>query len=441
MSRKVDWRAKALSRSSESSSFHSSCESLSLSLDEDQRIKYLEEEAKHNALKGKMKLPRTDGNKEDPTSSTRDKNSVPELPLQTLSEVQMQVNKTHAKLIKCEMLGDQTQIFLLKEKLEELTRLQESLKKSRPETFPSQVSANKQRETKSGVGSHLKSAERPHSRKKMDNYFADDKTLTLEDMHKQEKVSTRMNYDQEFSKNVLVGQEDLDGDTLRLKPTHKKRKHEDQRNNFVEKRTPVGESNFRKAEKYCGLCDVWKRADGKKRYIISCGAGAYLCLPERRPLCDGHCMIVPIQHLSSCVVMDENVYEEIRNFKKCLVKMFHARNQTCVFFENMGSNSRNGHTFVICVPIPAGVGDYAPLHFKKAILESGSEWCQNKKLVKTPSSGIRGYVPKEMPYFHVEFATLEGFAHVVDDPNRFSRHFGEVSSIDFDFISVLSRSK
>ncbi len=39
----------------------------------------------------------------------------------------------------------------------------------------------------------------------------------------------------------------------------------------------------------------------------------------------GHCLIVPAEHVASTRQVDEHVWTEIRNFKKCLLQMFMAQ--------------------------------------------------------------------------------------------------------------------
>ena len=38
----------------------------------------------------------------------------------------------------------------------------------------------------------------------------------------------------------------------------------------------------------------------------------------------GHCLIVPMDHVATCRLADEQVWTEMRNFKKCLVQMYAA---------------------------------------------------------------------------------------------------------------------
>ena len=48
---------------------------------------------------------------------------------------------------------------------------------------------------------------------------------------------------------------------------------------------------------------------------------SHLTLPRRRPLVNGHCYIVPLQHGDARSV-DDDPWEELRNFRKCLNEPF-----------------------------------------------------------------------------------------------------------------------
>lgn len=38
--------------------------------------------------------------------------------------------------------------------------------------------------------------------------------------------------------------------------------------------------------------------------------------------------------------------------------------------------------------------------------------------------GLRGSVPENFPYFHVEFGLYKGFVHVIDDEKQFKSNLG-----------------
>ena len=174
-----------------------------------------------------------------------------------------------------------------------------------------------------------------------------------------------------------------------------------------------------------------------KHLHVAYGNLAYLALPHAGRLVPGHCVIAPIAHGPSSRAADEDAWEEMRNFKKCLVRMFASRGKTCVFLEtcsrrttgSMGAFAAAGgrHATVECVPIPDSVAESAPMYFKKAIDEAESEWSthDSKKCLSTaPPKGLRQTVPEGFPYFHVEFDMRGGFAHVIDDETRWRNDFG-----------------
>ena len=50
---------------------------------------------------------------------------------------------------------------------------------------------------------------------------------------------------------------------------------------------------------------------------------------------------------------------------------------------------------------------------------SGVSQHNTKKLTDTSEKGLRGSIPKNFPYFHVEFGLYRGFVHVIDDKKNF----------------------
>ena len=221
----------------------------------------------------------------------------------------------------------------------------------------------------------------------------------------------------------------------------------------------------------CALCLDNPRKPLKHLHVAY-GNHAYLMLPASGRLVPGHCVIAPIAHCRSSRACDEQAWEEMRNFKKCLTKMFTAQGKEACFLETCVGNGSGGsgagdvvqvggglgsrfetsgrpidrstagarggfgfggaggsssHGFVECVPIPSRVSANAPMYFKKAIDESESEWSTHagKRCLSTaPPKGLRQSIPESFPYFHVEFNMRGGFAHVVDDETRWNRDFG-----------------
>lgn len=133
------------------------------------------------------------------------------------------------------------------------------------------------------------------------------------------------------------------------------------------------------------------------------------------------------QHEAASRSVDDNVWDEIRNFKKCLIMMFAKEGKDAVFLETViGLSQQRRHCMIECIPIPQEIAKEGPLYFKKAIDEAESEWSQHnaKKLIDTSVKGLRNSIPKNFPYFHVEFGIDKGFAHVIDDEQEFNSNLG-----------------
>ncbi|XP_051178445.1 uncharacterized protein [Lolium perenne] len=163
-----------------------------------------------------------------------------------------------------------------------------------------------------------------------------------------------------------------------------------------------------------------------KHLVVAIGNFTYLMLPQFERVVPGHCVILPLQHESATRAIDSNVWEEVRNFKKCLLKMFAQQSKDVIFMETVICLAKQRrHCMIECIPVPNEVSDKAPMYFKKAIDEAEEEWSQHemKKLIPT-SGNLRQVIPDNFAYFHVEFGLDHGFVHVIDDDSRFSAGFG-----------------
>jgi hypothetical protein len=63
---------------------------------------------------------------------------------------------------------------------------------------------------------------------------------------------------------------------------------------------------------------------------------------------------------------------------------------------------------------------------QKALLECESEWSMNKKVIDLKGKDVRKAVPKGMSYFCVDFGMQSGFAHIIEDEQRFPPVFAQV---------------
>ncbi|KAI1817460.1 hypothetical protein GGS20DRAFT_10082 [Poronia punctata] len=179
----------------------------------------------------------------------------------------------------------------------------------------------------------------------------------------------------------------------------------------------------------CQLCHHEDRNLPPVAPVVSLGTRAYLTLPTEPELSEGGAVIVPIQHRTNLLECDDDEWEEIRNFMKCLTRLYHDQGRDVVFYENAAAPQRHMHAAMQAVPIPYELGDTAPAFFKEAMLSADEEWSQHKKIIDTGAKArdglgklaFRRSIAKEMPYFHAWFTLDGGLGHIVEDPNRWPR--------------------
>ncbi|KAF2266801.1 hypothetical protein CC78DRAFT_531246 [Lojkania enalia] len=163
--------------------------------------------------------------------------------------------------------------------------------------------------------------------------------------------------------------------------------------------------------------------------IVSLATRVFLTLPTEPEVSEGGAVIVPIQHRTNLLECDDDEWEEIRNFMKCLTRMYHDQGRDVVFYENAASPHRKLHAAMNAVPIPFELGETAPAFFREAILAADEEWTQHKKLIDTLKNSklgmgkqaFRKSLAKEMPYFHVWFELDGGIGHIVEDERRWPK--------------------
>lgn len=179
----------------------------------------------------------------------------------------------------------------------------------------------------------------------------------------------------------------------------------------------------------CQLCHHEDRNLPPVAPIISLATRVYLTLPTEPELSEGGAVIVPVQHHANLLECDDDEWEEIRNFMKCLTRMYHDQGREIIFYENAAAPQRHMHAAMQAVPIPYELGDTAPAFFKEAMLSADEEWSQHKKIIDTGAKAKNGMgklafrrsIAKEAPYFHAWFTLDGGLGHVVEDANRWPR--------------------
>ncbi|KAI8981042.1 CwfJ C-terminus 1-domain-containing protein-like protein [Pilobolus umbonatus] len=253
-------------------------------------------------------------------------------------------------------------------------------------------------------------------------YGTADDNVSLMDMVRQERGG-RVDMDMEFANRIVADasyQNNLDymDEKADIMATKKGQTEEQKMKRAISdyKRTQDSLSK-------CRLC--YQEGQPPQITLISLATTCYLALPNTLELTPGSCLIVPLQHVSSSLECDDDVWTEIRNFQKCLMKMFHAQGKGVVFMETVVQIRSQRHTAIEVIPIPYGVYEDAPMYFKEAILMSEEEWSQHKKLIDTSDRGFRYSMVKNLPYFHVWFGLDKGYGHVIENSKDFPYWFGK----------------
>lgn len=342
-----------------------------------------------------------------------------------------EMNELGAKLLKAEMLGNVELAEKLKLKMENARKARENvssnvktksdetvlLVKTDSKGFTQPVSVS---DNSLYTGKKKKQVNTYDAGGKRTCYFPDDDKYSLKQMFEKEKKTTSEDQNAEFARLYAKSTNDDDESFLneasKIKP-HLKQEQRD--------RSQAIHEHLRRSSalEKCQYCLDSSRM--KKHLIISLGKTVYISLPNCQSLVDYHCYIVPMAHVTSGTLLDEDIWAEIQNFRKALIKMFDEMDKTAIFMETSIHHKWQPHSVIECIPVSKEDGDMAPMYFKKAIMESEMEWSLNKKLIDLYKKDLLHSVPKGLPYFSVEFGCSGGFAHVIEDERLFPSYFGK----------------
>ncbi|KAM4589174.1 CWF19-like protein 2 [Fundulus diaphanus] len=382
-------------------------------------------------------------------SEEEEEEAEEEIPL--LSEEEM--NRLGSKLIKAEIMGNTAMVEKLKSQLEAAHKAKEihaARRKEHEAAKLKQVTTHSRedqevllfRTDESGRAWPVKGPagpQEPHGgrRKKKPiethidgervRYFQDDDSVGLQEMVRREKMSSAQDQHALYSRMAAKMMGKTDGDNYTLDDmfvsSAAQREGEGREEERMRNRA-IGESRRLAASMdKCPRC--FSSQELPKHLIVAIGSKVYLSLPAGVSMTEGHCLICPLQHHSSATGLDEDVWSEMQLFRRTLVRMFESQELDCVFMETHMNLRRKQHMVLECIPLPRELGDMAPIYFKKAIMECDEEWAMNKKLVDLSSKDIRRAVPRGLPYFAVDFGLQGGFAHVIENEQKFPHYFGK----------------
>lgn len=140
-------------------------------------------------------------------------------------------------------------------------------------------------------------------------------------------------------------------------------------------------------------------------------------------------ILSPKEHYVAANTLDEDVNEEMRNYKKSIIAFYNSiANGSTIFIETaLNVNDDVPHMHIDCIGVPEGYDEEAKLFFTKALKESpDEEWSVHKKIMETydRKGDLTKMIPGNFSYFHVDFNGAGGYAHIIENDKKFPAHFG-----------------
>ncbi|KRX75317.1 CWF19-like protein 2 -like protein [Trichinella sp. T6] len=299
----------------------------------------------------------------------------------TEGKLRDELNKLKAKLFRAEMMGDQNQIKSLKEAIEHF-KSNDSI--SSEETGSKEVVL-----TKMNIRKGTTFLVDPVDNEKKD--------LNVRDMLKKEKMMTDSeDFDVYHFPTKSMSEkhtEDWTVDDMVLSRMQKSGSSKQ-----AEKIRAEQIRDFRRQEQKLDTCVRCVEGKLDKHFVIAFGNQTYLALPKNKPLVRNHCLIVPLNHVSSCAQMDEDVLDEIKFWREKLVAMFRTQSLCCIFFETAKNVKHMPHCFLECIPVSKKIFECAPMYFK---------------------------IPAGFSYFVVYFGLEGGMAHIIENESLVPSWFGQ----------------
>lgn len=301
-----------------------------------------------------------------------------------------------------------------------------------------------------------------NDRNERENYFHDDESYSLRDLYEQHRKKAHFTtnglseMDAVFARNIIrkghgfstgVSSEDdgLFDENSEVEygawsGSRRRRRSATYSDEFGMKNRAIQTYKMDEKTRDCIYCP--QNTDKIAHLILANGDFNSILMVERGALTRFHCMIVPHEHNSSCTSMEDNEWGEVLELMDKLTRFFQIHFKLKPIFLETVLNTRSlTHTVVECIPIPMDLFGVAPTYFQKSIVECGSEWNTNNKLlvwnynVRAPSFDgvpnnkplkrtIRETIPQNFDYFMVKFGMDFGFAHHIENRKKFCRNLG-----------------
>ncbi|WWC86011.1 uncharacterized protein L201_000882 [Kwoniella dendrophila CBS 6074] len=272
-------------------------------------------------------------------------------------------------------------------------------------------------------GNRRKKVEKFETRDREGNvlrYNADDDTQSLGELVRQEKFgagsSDQKNMDAEMAAAISRDAK-FESDVDYMDDNVDKLARRKMKSDAMKRAFAINDyARTKKALDSCPFC--YQDDRNPLAAIVALGTRTYMCCTQFEELVPGHCLIVPIQHHLSMLEMDDDEWEEVKNFMKCLMKMHAQTNQGVIFFETVLTFKYQKHTYIEAIPVPFNEFQDLPAYFRESILSSEGEWTQHKKIIdfSSRSGGFRRMMVSNLPYFMCQwdYKGEKGYGHIIE---------------------------
>ncbi|KAF8644514.1 hypothetical protein AX16_008391 [Volvariella volvacea WC 439] len=345
------------------------------------------------------------------------------------------LNKLQAKVLRAKLMGDPNASALEKEYEEESRRskgevVEDGVRK-KVEVLPTMDGRGRLYDVGLGRDDGKPLPGNRKKKEKFENrdpktgeiirYNPDDDTTTLGEMLRQEKFGAGMadqkNLDTQFAK-AIMGDGKFQNDLEYMDDNAERLGRQKMRSDAMKRQFAI--HDYKRTQKVLANCHFCYGEDDSppKAPVIAMGTRAFLSCTTNEELIKGHCFIVPIQHHLSMLEADDDVWDEVRNFMKCLMRMYAEEDKGVIFYETVINLKWQKHTYIECVPVAWEHYEVLPGYFKQSILTSETEWSQHKKLIDFSArpGGFRRAMVPNLPYFMVQFDYKgeKGYGHVIE---------------------------
>ncbi|SPO25442.1 uncharacterized protein UTRI_03138_B [Ustilago trichophora] len=256
-------------------------------------------------------------------------------------------------------------------------------------------------------------------------YSGDDDSVSLGDLVRQEKFSAGSRWakdpDAELAANIMSDagfSGDLDQQDEEAHRYAKKK----MRSDALKRQFAINDfAKTKQALDRCRFCWQNEGSSPPRVTVVSSGYRAYLAVPDVEsvtPSAEDHMLIVPMQHHLSLLEADDDTWDELKNFQKCLMQLAASQSRSVVFFETVLSIKAQRHCVMEAVLVPKAAMDLLPGVFKESLRSAGGEWSTHRKVIDfSAGRPFRNALVPNLPYFAVswDYKWTTGYGHVIEN--------------------------